>query len=88
MRGSNLQREYYNDLSHSRYSSQTSRKLKSVSAREDFNDTKTVTNCSFIEIFDSYRKSMYNSKYKRYLKVDCALPKINIKIVKVMPEKG
>jgi hypothetical protein len=37
----NLQREYYNDLSRSRYSSQTSRKLKSLQ-RDDFNDTKTV----------------------------------------------
>jgi hypothetical protein len=44
MRNSNtyLQREYYNDLSHSRVSSQTSRKLKSLTPRDDLSDTKTV----------------------------------------------
>jgi hypothetical protein len=45
MRNSNMQvqREYYNhDLSHSRYSSQTSRKLRSLGPRDDFTDAKTV----------------------------------------------
>jgi hypothetical protein len=37
------QREYYNhELSHSRYSSQTSRKLRSQLPRDDFTDAKTV----------------------------------------------
>lgn len=37
-----VRKDYYNDLSRSRYSSQTSRRLKSAH-NLDLNDTKTVT---------------------------------------------
>lgn len=38
-----LRNEYYKDLSSSRFSSRTSRKIKSVAHRPDISDTKTVT---------------------------------------------